>query len=143
MVTASALIPNLAKLLTRQDAEKAINDALDESAKVTKLRLKRHLREWKHQPVFTTETPEPFTREVATDDDIFLFQDAGTDGPYPIRATNKPYLHFKGKKGWARVKEVQHPGLKARNFTKQTAATMQQSDMPRIFRRHIRRGQTS
>ncbi len=44
---------------------------------------------------------------------------AAIDGgakPHNIRATKAPYLHFKGKKGWARVKVVRHPGNRAYRF---------------------------
>lgn len=33
-----------------------------------------------------------------------------------IRAKNKPYLHFNGRRGWARVKFVNHPGNRAYRF---------------------------
>lgn len=36
--------------------------------------------------------------------------------PHLIRAKNKPYLHFKGKRGWARVKFVNHPGNRPFKF---------------------------
>ena len=139
MVTARALIPKLGKLLSREDANAAINAALDESAGGATRRVKVKVSLWKHQPKWTTSDPESFVREVTTDDDIFRFQDEGTDGPYPIKAKNKQYLHFRGKRGWRRAKEVTHPGLKAQEFSKQVAATLQQNDMPRIFQRHFAR----
>lgn len=36
--------------------------------------------------------------------------------PHVIRAKNSPYLHFKGKRGWARVKFVNHPGNRPYKF---------------------------
>jgi hypothetical protein len=36
--------------------------------------------------------------------------------PHLIHAKNKPYLHFKGRRGWARVKFVNHPGNRAYRF---------------------------
>lgn len=33
-----------------------------------------------------------------------------------IKVKNKPYLHFKGKRGWARVKFVNHPGNRPYRF---------------------------
>jgi hypothetical protein len=44
---------------------------------------------------------------------------ASIDGgarPHLIRAKNKPYLHFKGRRGWARVKAVKHPGNRPYKF---------------------------
>lgn len=138
MVTASALIPKIGRLLPREAAERAINNALDGSAKLATSRLRRHVAGWNHQPRFITSTPAVWSREVATDDDVFLFQDAGTKGPYMIRARNKKVLRFQGRDGrWVSKREVKHPGLKARGYTKQVAATLQQHDMPMIFDRHF------
>lgn len=44
---------------------------------------------------------------------------AAIDGgakPHDIPAKNHPYLWFKGRKGWARVKVVKHPGNRAYRF---------------------------
>ncbi len=36
--------------------------------------------------------------------------------PHTISARNKPYLHFRGSRGWVRVKSVSHPGNKPYHF---------------------------
>lgn len=36
--------------------------------------------------------------------------------PHDIVATRKPYLHFKGKRGWVRTKRVKHPGNRPYQF---------------------------
>lgn len=36
--------------------------------------------------------------------------------PHVITARSKPYLHFRGSKGWVRVKNVNHPGNRPFRF---------------------------
>lgn len=36
--------------------------------------------------------------------------------PHPITATNGPYLHFKGRRGWVRKESVNHPGTRGYPF---------------------------
>lgn len=41
--------------------------------------------------------------------------DRGADA-HPITARRKPYLHFRGRRGWVRTKSVRHPGNRPYKF---------------------------
>jgi hypothetical protein len=94
---------------------------------------------WKHKPQFVTLTDTSrgeLTIAVLTDDEIYGYVDEGTKGPYVIRPKRARALRFPGVfraktspgvigstsgfKGGDNVyaKQVIHPGIKARNFSK-------------------------
>lgn len=106
---------------------------------------------WTHQPTWyiTRRGTDWF---IGTKDEIYGYVDEGTP-PHTIRAKNpsgrlaffskgfKPksragyiasYAGVKASQGFVRPKEVQHPGTKARNFSKKIAEKWQKEFAKRI-----------
>lgn len=114
MARFKAIIPQKLGLLDPRVAERAILEAGDEAAEVMVHRFQAILRKWKHKPKWTIKR-KGFTWSVTTDDEVFHYQDEGTDGPYTIRPKRKRALSWKGARH--PVRRVRHPGLKAQDFT--------------------------
>ncbi len=121
-----------------------LNELRKEGRKI-KREYEKTTKTWRRKPVF--ETLIGLTRKgggeasvlVGTDHPIYGYVDEGTD-PHPIDARGAPYLVFRRKftpktsrgqigsrrgsrsGGWVSKKHVNHPGIKARNFTLTIAA---------------------
>lgn len=95
--------------------------ALDAEAKRIKRNLESHVKNWSTPVTFTISNDSAFTRTIATDSDIFLYQDGGTK-PHVIRPKVKSALRFNlPSVGVVFAQKVNHPGTKAQNWTKAEA----------------------
>lgn len=117
--------------------------ALDREIQIDKRMLQKTVTTWSSpKPVFKTEakvsTTEGATARAWTDSDKWNWVDQGTES-HPIPVRNAPYLVFRwgpgrrpktkvrtlgsgrGAQGrnWAKRKIVQHPGIKAREFSQE------------------------
>jgi hypothetical protein len=107
-------IPSRLGLLDPKAAERAVLEAGEEAAHRIADRITDQLRGWRHRPQFSVRR-HGYTWQVTTDDEIFVYQDEGTDGPYTIRPRRKRALFWKGARH--PVRRVRHPGLKPQDFT--------------------------
>lgn len=117
-----AIIPSRLGLLDPDIAKRAILEAGDEAAERARDRYKGLISGWRHSVKFTIKR-SGFTWSVGTDDEIFGWQDEGTDGPYEIRPKRKKALMGKGLPH--PVRRVRHPGLKPKDYTGQVEKAMQ------------------
>lgn len=149
----SKLIAPKGLLIDIKAQRRAIDNALTGAAKGARVDFNTTTRTWDDRPEFAITTPEPFVREVSTDDPIYSMLNVGTK-PHDIEAKNAPFLQFtypfrsktvpndirsrKGSKGkrWARKRRVKHPGTKARNWTKVIKAKWDRQ-LPIILQRAI------
>lgn len=93
----------------------------DESAKV-KRNLQRDITNWSTPVEFTISNAGSYSRIIATDSDIYRYQDAGTP-PHVIRPKTAKRLRFPVPNvGIVFAMKVNHPGTKAREWTKREAA---------------------
>ncbi len=131
LVRAQAVHSRTASLV--EQAQRGLKRGLDRSANEARGRLRVAVASWKHKPDFQIDAPDDTTRIISTDDDIFLFQDAGTK-PHTIVPRYRRYLRFVPRSGNAYVfaKRVHHPGTQPANWTKNIARQMVQR-MPVIF----------
>lgn len=114
---------------------RALQDVLDDTAKLVKKDFDKTTSTWNHKPRFAIFRNKPWVREVSTDSEIYGFVDEGTK-PHEIRPRNGRVLVFKGNyrpKSKVKVigsssggaagaevftqKPVQHPGTEAREFS--------------------------
>lgn len=128
----------------------------------TVLRLAQEIvSDWDHKPGFGVQVVRRAGALISTlqalgkNAKIWYWVSLGTKGPYPIKAKNAPSLVFRGgytpkttPKGrtatfggpgvatgsWVSKQEVEHPGIKARDFE-----TLVRSKYTQTFRRIIRR----
>lgn len=125
-VTIKAIVPSRLGLLAPGAATRAVNEAGEEAAHRAVDKLKAFTRTWRHKPTFTI-SKRGFTWKVTTDDEVFFYQDEGTDGPYAIRPRRKRALYWRGARHPVRV--VRHPGLTPQDYTGQV-----QREMRRVFK---------
>lgn len=121
--------------LDEKSINKAVENALTQSALAIKADFGVTTQTWKNKPVFTIEKGA-YSRIVSTDNMIFLFVDAGTK-PHIIRPKKAKALAFQGGPYTPKTrvnqiasynggpsgdvvkrKEVKHPGTEAREFAK-------------------------
>lgn len=115
MITAKAIIVKDPFNIDGQ--RRAIVQALAEQAKATKRGLERDVADWDTKVVFTIRVLDEFTVEIATANDIYLYQDGGTK-PHVIRPKVKSALKFSiPSVGVIITKKVNHPGTQAQQWT--------------------------
>lgn len=113
--------------------ERAIQNALDGTAKDIKVDYLVTIETWKHKPKFVIEKSGQYQRDIFTEDEIYGYVTGGTR-PHEIRAKNAPRLAFQtgysaktrpnvirsnvgGRSGpTVFAMSVHHPGTEARNF---------------------------
>lgn len=128
---ARAILPRRA-LAEPAKLARALQNTLDNQAKNIQIDFGVTTQTWSHTPSFTIDTPDPYTREIATSDPIYAMVNDGTR-PHPIHASGR-VLVFKGgfrAKTLPRsigsggggasgpsvfTKTVNHPGTAARDF---------------------------
>lgn len=126
------------KLFDERKLKAAIGEALDHAAKDAITDFKKTTATWDNKPTFSASKDGEYARNVGTDNEIYHFVNAGTK-PHEIRPVNAPALAFNvvstpkttpgvlgsgpggssGPVAFAQV--VQHPGTRAREFTKAIA----------------------
>ena len=79
------IIPSRLGLLDRGVAERAVNEAGEEAAEVARDKLLAFTASWKHKPTFRIQK-QGLTWKVTTDDEVFFYQDEGTDPHLAARA---------------------------------------------------------
>lgn len=100
--------------LSARKHKAAIILARDIAAAAALKDLEGTVRAWKHKPAFKITRDDDSTT-VQTDDEIFFYQDQGTK-KHVITPSKKKALAWPG--GRHPVKRVNHPGTKARHFSK-------------------------
>lgn len=157
------------------EIEKELKATLDGPVKTeTTGMLNAIVSEWNHKPDWTSESEvisdglQLATYAGGKDGQIWQYVNEGTKGPYPIPKSIMPgtILTFqtgyqprtkpggvfggpgKATGPWRRAKQVQHPGIKARDFTgeiqtryRTTFAKHMKRAMDRATKRIIRRAQ--
>jgi len=127
--------------INMREVEEDIDDGLFAALEVVKVLFFESYHNWEREnwPDWVTAGPKTAgsSRELAymTESTPYTWVDGGTDGPYKIRAKNANFLSFKtggrpktmpgrlqsmvGSPGtkWRSAAEVEHPGIKARNFS--------------------------
>lgn len=116
--------------------ERAVDDALDETALDVQAEFGKTTATWENKPTFRRTKPRPSMRVISTDSAIYGYVNDGTK-PHVIKAKTSRGLVFKpggspktqrgiigsgpGKRGanWVVKDEVQHPGTEARDFAAQ------------------------
>ena len=135
MVTAKAIIAK--NVFDPHGQLRAIKHALAEQAKATKRGLERDVADWQTKPVFTITVIDEFTVEIATDNDIYLYQDGGTK-PHVIRPKVKSALAFSlPTVGVIITKKVNHPGTQAQQWTLREAKAAER-DLPKRINSYLR-----
>lgn len=125
------------RVLSARQLARVVENQLNMSALAVKVDYEVTSQTWKHQPSFTI-TSSPGERIIGTSDEIYGYVDDGTR-PHVIRPRRAKRLRFSpggraktspgqirsgaGRKGSGVVfaKQVNHPGTKARNFSKAIA----------------------
>jgi hypothetical protein len=138
LITLAPIVPK--KQWTAEDFEKVADAALHKTAKLVQQDLTATTRTWKTRVefrIYQVRFRQALTVEIKTDNKIWGYVSFGTK-PHVIRARTKPLLKFRtgfipktrvgiigswpGGYGvhsqWVSVKEVHHPGTRARNFHK-------------------------
>lgn len=137
-----------------QQQERIIQNTLTNVAKNIKVDFGVITQTWQHKPTFDIASPDPYTREVSTDHEVFGMLNVGTK-PHEIRP-KKPrgILRFmtpftsktlpnqimsrSGSKGSQEVVAhvVHHPGTRARQWNK-VIAKKWQAQVGAIFQRAL------
>lgn len=132
---------------------RAIKHALDGAAKGAEVDFGVVTQTWDHRPAITTQAPDPATRVVGTDDDVFAMLDRGTRphsivarrgkrlafaGPFQSKTLPRQIASRAGSRGstMAYPKAVEHPGTVARAWTA-TIAEKWSAQLPDIMQRAI------
>ena len=126
---------NYKNVLDPRQFERAVENALEATAKDIKVDYQVTTYTWKHQPKFVIKKDGKFERSIYTEDEIYGYVSGGTR-PHEIRAKNAPMLVFqagfsaKTRPGVIRSNKggrfgptiftpvVHHPGTQARQFDK-------------------------
>lgn len=114
---------------------RGVRRALDESADLAQRELERPAKRWRTAVSFAQSSPDAHTREVTTNSDIYRYGDHGTPA-HKIRARRKRRLAFFWRGRMRFPVQVNHPGTKARYFSRR-AAEVTQSRMQAIFDREL------
>lgn len=131
---------------TDDKIKKAVKKALKDTAEDMKDAFKDVVDKWSNKPTFTTELTlspnyiEAVIKPAGKHKKIFKYVDMGTKGPYPIprivipgkllrfrtgySARTAPVARYNVGSGtavgaWVSKAQVQHPGIKARQFSEQ------------------------
>lgn len=133
---ARAILPKRA-LAEPAKLARALQNTLDSQAKNIQVDFNVTAQTWSHKPSFQIDTPDPYTRAIATSDPIYGMVNDGTR-PHPIHASGRVLVFqggFRSKTlprsigsggGGASgptvfAKSVNHPGTKARDFDRAIA----------------------
>ncbi len=114
-------------------------DVLDEAVRQSALQAQKMFeattQTWNRQPTFEIDRENTGRWSIKTDNEIYHYVDAGTK-PHIIQARHVAYLKFtvpftpktkprvissfRGSRGdqWVSKKRVQHPGIRAREFSR-------------------------
>ena len=141
-----------------KDMAAALKGEGEQVARDMQADYRRTTASWSHQVTFEklvdTQADGSFSALVGTDDRIYGYVDQGTHGPYPIpKVAGGKMLKFKGgyraKTTPGRIgshgggafgafkfrRQVMHPGIKPRRFTKMIFDKHKQLSLRRIARR--------
>lgn len=154
MATAKVFVP---KDLGLKNVERAVKNALKNTAKNVEVDFKTVTQTWNHKPAFDTtdiSNSNQIGVEVSTSDEIFGYVEEGTK-PHIItpkrgkvlfipgvnyRAKTRPRVIGSNKGGrdntFVFTRLVQHPGTKAREFS-DTIARKWEKELPDIVQRSI------
>ena len=138
------LLGGKAPVLSEIKAKYAIRQALDKTAKKATAQFQKTVATWETKVEFTTQAPDPYSRIVGTDNEIYNYVNNGTR-PHVIQAAPGGSLAFAtiyspksavnvigsragGASGpTAFAQEVNHPGSEARDFDVAIAADVQKT----------------
>lgn len=139
-------------LLTAQQMARAVENALNQSAKAVQVDFEVTTQTWEHKPDFKIQS-SPGERTISTTDEIYGYVTGGTK-PHVITPKNAKVLVFgapsrakttpgvigsgSGSKGSQIIhtKRVHHPGTQAREF-EQTIAKKWEKEFPDQMQRAI------
>lgn len=130
------------KTVSVDKLDRAVVAALKRTNKQMEQEFKKTTRTWKRKPQIYSTPPEPSSEGLesatGTDNQVYEYVAKGTR-PHPIRARRAPMLRFQpgfvaktipgligsvqGRRfgPFVRMREVRHPGSKAREFDKRIA----------------------
>lgn len=100
--------------------ERAIRNEMRRQGKDLLKAHKATTKGWKHTVAFElvdNSGADPSRVEVTTDDEVWNWQDQGTE-PHVIEPKNRKFLRFESGGMVVFSKHVNHPGTPARNFTR-------------------------
>lgn len=134
-MSAKAIIPKKLAADPKKMA-RVLTNTMNATAKAIQVDFKTTTQTWDHQPTFAITSPSPYTRQIATDDEVYTMLNAGT-APHmiapksggvlafttPFRPKSRPsYIGSnKGSKGNTPVIRrtvVHHPGTAPRLWSK-------------------------
>lgn len=146
MFTVTAIIPDT-PLLNVDELMSAVNDGLDDAAKIAKEILSEPLLTWNTPVEINVDTSEPFARFIGTEDVLYNWINSGTaahmiplspkvDGHVVYATDSIPKTQpgvlsaGMGSRGsqFRRAKQVRNPGIRARNFDQQSYDTLVEND---------------
>jgi hypothetical protein len=137
-----------------QQMERAIQNTLTGVAKDIKVDFGVVTQTWQHRPDFKITSPDQYTREIATDDEVFGMLNVGTRAheirpkkargilrfitPFQSKTLPNQIMSRAGSKGQNKVvaRVVHHPGTAARNWNK-VIAQKWQAQVGAIFQRAL------
>lgn len=128
MIKLTAIAPKGLSLAARAAG---VERALNATAQETRSALGSVVAGWDHAVPFTVSGSGPDERVIATDDEIFAYQNDGTK-PHTILPRQRRVLRFQAGGGTVFARRVRHPGTKAQHWTITIAARMQRRLADRI-----------
>lgn len=135
MTKAQVILPK-GKVFDVAKMKGVITSTLNAQAKAIKVDFDVTTQTWDHRPKFTITSPSEYTRQIATDDNIYAMLEVGTKAhvirpksargilrfttPFRSKTIPNEIRSRKGSKGNnpAVARVVHHPGTAARNWTK-------------------------
>lgn len=133
MYKARAVIPKTT--LDTAALQRAVRRGLDTGADLAQRELERPVKRWRTPVSFVQSSPDEHTREVTTNSALYGYSDHGTR-PHVIRARRRKRLAFFWRGRMRFPVKVNHPGTKARYFSRR-AAEVTQGKMQAIFDREL------
>lgn len=128
MIKLTAIAPKGRSLAARAAG---VERALNATAQETRSALGSVVASWQHAVRFEISGSGPGERVISTDDEIFAYQNDGTE-PHTILPRQKRLLRFQAGGGTVFARRVRHPGTKAQQWTISIAARMQRRLAERI-----------
>ena len=137
-----------------QQMERAIQNTLTGVAKDIAVDFGVVTQTWQHKPSFKVSSPDQYSRQIATDDEVFGMLNVGTrphtikpksargilrfTTPFQSKTLPNQIMSRTGSKGQNKVvaRVVHHPGSAARNWTK-VIADKWQAQVGVIFQRAL------
>lgn len=150
----SSIIKPKGSVFKPAQMERAIQNTLTAVAKDIKVDFGVVTQTWQHKAEFTITSPDKYSRQVATDDEIFGMLDAGTrphiikpksargilrfTGPFRSKTLPNQIMSRAGSAGTSPIvaRVVHHPGTVARNWNK-VIAKKWQAQVGAIFQRAL------